>query len=224
MPNRVRHERHCVWTARVVVRSYALLLASFLILPASVAQEQLPQHATQERSRLGPDRPATVAQETSAQRFNLPGRGFLVLNVPANWLSIVRQSTTPNTPNTIVFTPREGLLFELSIVPSWQADAVDAQTATRSARETVQRMADEVRPNAVESELPLKMLKGASGTGFYYSATDKSPRSNDYPYLTQGVLNVGRASLSFTLLTHGNRQAVENATIALLKSARFTPQ
>src|SRR5262249_38449342 len=124
---------------------------------------------------------------------------------------------------TIVFTPRESVQFELSVTPSWQAMESNAADAEKFARAGVERFVDEVRASAVENQLPLIKLQGASGTGFYFSATDKSPKPNDYRHLTQGLLNVGRVSVAFTLLTHDSQDDVATKTIAMLKRATFVP-
>jgi hypothetical protein len=42
-------------------------------------------------------------------------------------------------------------------------------------------------------------LKGVTGLGFYFFATDRAPGPGEYKYLTQGIVRVGEISLAFGL-------------------------
>src|SRR4051794_2926025 len=110
MPNQARHEG----ASRVVLRSLVLVhafLLTWLFCP-----------------------PQAAAQPTSVQRFAVGDHGHLQLNVPPRWLVIVRQATKPGAANTIVFTPRDGVQFELSVTPSWRPTAANARDAENAAR------------------------------------------------------------------------------------------
>jgi len=166
--------------------------------------------------------PAWAAQEVAPKRFALPGQGFLELQAPASWLAIVRQPTN-QTPPTIVLGPMQGLQFEISLTPSWPMKADESASAEKAIRERVERLAEDIKPNVVERNLDIVKLKGSSGTGFYFSATDKSPKPMEYKFVTQGIVNAARITVGFTILTHEGQGDVVAAALAMLKTAKHIP-
>src|SRR4051812_3919704 len=81
--------------------------------------------------------PAAAADDTAPRRFVLPGHGFLELKVPRKWLDIVRQPTDQSPP-TIVFAPRSGLQFEMSVTPAWQVDSAEGASREKALRQQVE--------------------------------------------------------------------------------------
>jgi len=165
---------------------------------------------------------ATAAEETALKRFSLPGKGFLEMQVPRKWLEIVRQPTDQGPP-TIVFAPLHGLQFEVSVTPSWQPASGDAASGQKALRQRVEGLLESIRPNVVEKDLRIIPFQGSPGSGFYFSGTDKSPKPMDYKFVTQGMLDLPRISVSFTVLTHDGQRDVVAAALAMLKSARYSP-
>jgi hypothetical protein len=163
---------------------------------------------------------ALAADRTAIQRFDLGNRGSLELLVPSSWSAVVRKRQDHSIVE-ITFAPSRGVPFEVSLTPSWAPNSADAAVRERELRELVGRFIDSVKGHAVESELGIVKLAGASGTGFYFSATDKSPRPADYKYLTQGVLQVEDLRINFKILTRDGQDQVVRDAISMLKSARL---
>jgi hypothetical protein len=61
------------------------------------------------------------------------------------------------------------------------------------------------------------------GPGFYFSATDRAPKPDEYKFLTQGVVRVGELSVTFTILTNDGQDAVVKQALDALKSATQEP-
>jgi hypothetical protein len=157
-----------------------------------------------------------------AQRFTLPSHGALELRVPPNWIAAVRIPTDAR-PRTIVFAPRDGVPFEVSLTPSWDETYNDSSERESAMRRRVGRAVEAIRANIVEKEVPLVKLRGASGYGLYFSATDKAPKSMEYKFVTQGTLGVGDISADFTILTYDGQQEIVKNALAMLATARHVP-
>jgi hypothetical protein len=56
-------------------------------------------------------------------------------------------------------------------------------------------------------------MRGESGMGYYFSATDRAPKPGEFKYLTQGILHIGELVASFTILSNDGGEA--NASDAL---------
>jgi hypothetical protein len=164
--------------------------------------------------------PTLAAEKTAIQRFDLGNRRVLEMLVPSGWSAVVRKRQD-HSINEIAFGPSRGVPFEVSMTPVWSTKSADADARGRALRELVGRYIDSVKPHAVETELDVVKLDGASVTGFYFSATDKSPRPADYKYLTQGVAQVEDLQINFKILTHDGQDQVVRDAISMLKSVRL---
>ena len=158
---------------------------------------------------------SAVAQ---AKDYPVPDKTTLQIAVPAGWKDQVREGER-GFPPTIIFTPREGPPFQVLVTPiSRPRPDVPVPTGDQI-RDSVQRVADQMKRQAAEKELPLVELKGTSGPGYYFSATDKAPLPDEFKYLTQGMLIVGELAVTFSVLTNDGQEKVRDEALAMLKSA-----
>src|SRR5690242_2755116 len=153
-----------------------------------------------------------------AKDFPVPDKTTLQLAVPAGWKDEVREGER-GYPPTIIFTPREGAAFQVLVTPISRPRPDVPVPTGEQIRDSVQRVADQMRTQAVEKELPVLELKGASGPGYYFSATDKAPLPEEFKYLTQGMLLVGELAITFSVLTNDGQGNVKDDALAMLKSA-----
>jgi hypothetical protein len=159
-----------------------------------------------------------AADAGAAKKYPLPQRGALQMNVPAGWADEVRQPQN-NAPPTIVFGPKEGRAFQVLVTPLWRPRP-DVPVATKEAvRQNVQRAAEDLKSQAVETTIPIVEFTGAGGPGFYFSATDKAPKPDEYKYLTQGMLKVGELAVTFTILSNEGPERVTRDALNMLQSA-----
>lgn len=157
------------------------------------------------------------SQETAARRYELPNLDSVELVVPPAWVETVDQPDDGGPP-TIQFRPREGPAFEIYITPDWPEPG---QTATDpdTLREIVRDQAERMRDQAVEQTLDIRRLQGTSGVGFYFVATDRAPKPEEFKTMNQGALQVGDLTVMFTILTNDGQDAVVEEAFAMLKSA-----
>ena len=153
-----------------------------------------------------------------AKDYPLPNKTALQLAAPAGWKDEVRESER-GLPATIIFTPRDGTAFQVLVTPIWRPRPEVQIPTAEQIRDSVQRVADQMKTQAVEKELPLVELKGASGPGYYFSATDKAPAPSEFKYLTQGMLLVGELAVTFSILTNDGQEKVREDALAMLSSA-----
>jgi hypothetical protein len=153
-----------------------------------------------------------------AKDYPVPDKSTLQLAVPAGWKDEVREGER-GYPPTIIFTPREGAAFQVLVTPISRPRPDVPVPTGEQIRDSVQRVADQMRTQAVEKELPVLELKGASGPGYYFSATDKAPLPEEFKYLTQGMLLVGELAITFSVLTNDGQGKVKDDALAMLKSA-----
>ena len=168
---------------------------------------------------------ATAAAQTgsiASRRFTLPEHGQFVIAVPAEWKGEVSQSGN-RMPPTITFTPASGKPFHILMTAIWPATRDQQPQSRDQLRATVQRGVDGAKTQAVEKELRVVEFQGRSGPGFYFSATDRAPKPDEYKFLTQGIVRVGELSVTFTILTNDGQDAVVKQALDALKSATQEP-
>jgi hypothetical protein len=157
------------------------------------------------------------------RRYPLPQRGFFQMKVPTNWRDQLRQPSQP-LPPTIAFRPGKGRPFDVLVTPIWRARP-DVPSATKDAlRQQVVRTIENVKSQAVENELTAVEFQGASGPGFYFSATDRAPKPDEYKFMTQGILKVSELTVTFTILTNEGQEQVVRDALAMLQSAVHVQQ
>ena len=162
------------------------------------------------------------ANSTAPRRFTLPEHGQFVIQVPTDWKGEVSQSGN-RMPPTITFTPASGKPFHILRTAIWPATRDQQPQSRDQLRATVQRGVDSAKTQAVEKELRVVEFQGRSGPGFYFAATDRAPKPDEYKFLTQGVVRVGELSVTFTILTNDGQDAIVKQALDALKSATQEP-
>ena len=165
-----------------------------------------------------------VAADGEKKTFPLPDNSKLELAIPAGWKDELKASPASKgspgkAPTTVALTPREGAPFEVAVTPvGRQKPGASTDTAIKM-RLSVQQGADKVKPSAIEQYLAVEQLTGAPGPGYYFSATDREPKPNEFKHLTQGMLLVGDVVVAFSILTNDAQEKVRDQALAMLKSA-----
>jgi len=159
-----------------------------------------------------------IAADGETKRYALPDKTNLEVTIPAGWQDEVKQGES-GTPPTIAFTPRAGPTFQVFVTPLSRSRPEVPVASAEQIRNDVQRAADRVKPQAAESYLPVEELTDAKGPGFYFSATDKAPKPDDFKYLTQGMLLVGELAVTFSILTNDGQEKVRDVALDMLKRA-----
>src|SRR5688572_29517006 len=132
---------------------------------------------------------ATTAIAANGEKkvFPLPDKSSLVLTIPVGWKDELKENPG-SAPASIVLSPPNGTPLQVVVTSvARQRPGASVETAIKM-RLSVQQAADKVKPSAVEPYLPVEELPGAPAPGYYFSATDREPKTGEYKYLTQGML------------------------------------
>ena len=153
-----------------------------------------------------------VAADGEKKAFALPDNSKLELAIPAGWKDELKEKS-------LALSPREGAPFQVVLTPVARQKPGASADTTIQMRHNVQQAADKVKPSALEPYLAVEDLKGASGPGYYFSATDREPKPGEFKYLSQGMLLVGDVVVAFSILTNDAQEKVRDQALAMLKSA-----
>ena len=156
------------------------------------------------------------AEETSLRTFQLPEHGSLQLSAPRSWKDKLRQPPQ-GMPPTIAFTSQQGNEFQVFITPLW--NRMGAFPDKDEMLDMVLDAAEEAKQQAVERNLPISEMRGDSGIGYYFSATDRAPKPGEFKYLTQGILQIGELVTSFTILSNDGGATIASDALRMLKGA-----
>jgi hypothetical protein len=162
-----------------------------------------------------------LAQELSLRNFPVPQRGVLKLQVPKAWKDRVSQPPGSPAP-TIALTSGGQEAFEVSLSPIWRTWPADPRAASAEIKRLVEQSAAQMKPQAVEKELTIQEIRGGSGAGYYFSATDAAPKPGEFKYMLQGMIRVGELLVVFTVLTHEGGDSIRRQAIGLVQSAAHT--
>ena len=158
-------------------------------------------------------------EDTIGRLFPMRDQEKLKLEVPVSWFHEIRQSAKNASP-TLVFnakSPDSFLIFLTAIDPSMETVAAASDA---SIRKQVERSAKSAEASSVEKKLEVMEIRGASGRGYYFFATDPSPKPGTWKYMTQGIIRVGELAISFTILTNEGQSGVINDALRMLRNAK----
>jgi hypothetical protein len=160
--------------------------------------------------------PGTAAP--APQSFAMPGHGTLLLNVPEGWKSSFRQPPG-GLPPTIGFGAQGGAAFVVLVTGVWGPSPGAGAPDDAKIRSTVTSAAKSAEAQSVEGTLALQNLIGPSGRGYYFRATDRAPKADEWKYLTQGMIRTGGIALTFTILTNDGQANIEKSALEMIRLA-----
>ncbi len=161
---------------------------------------------------------SVFAEEADIRRYELRDGNSIELKIPTSWKSELKDG--PQLPYaTITLQPRAGSLFDILISPIVFRGNDASSLSANDIRRRVQAGIDVIRNRAVEKEVEVKELNGSTGPGYYYTVTDRKPKSGEYKYMTSGIVRIGDLAVSFTVLTNDGQTKIIDQALAMLRSA-----
>jgi hypothetical protein len=158
------------------------------------------------------------AEERIQREYWIPGHGTLVLNVPLSWREQTHQPPK-GLPPTITLRPEEGTAFVVTITALWSAGGEQQFNSDEKIWTLIESDRDGMLPNAVESELPVRPIKGVFAHGYYYSATDKAPKPGDPAHVLRAEVATGNLLLSATMLSRQKDSEAVQEVLLMLQEA-----
>jgi hypothetical protein len=182
-----------------------------------------------ERDRSGFDALlASVRFDPSAaaieRTFLLPGRGTLLITVPALW-GFRTSKPAPATPRNVAFMePAGDHQLMLTLVPN----AEDVLKGDPTTRAVVDNMRNAAKSKALEADPPLLPIKGTGGEGLYFLVTDKEllgkpDRPNQWKYLRVGALRIVQSLLMFSMFSNAKESPGVDGALGAIREARLLP-
>ena len=165
------------------------------------------------------------AAATLERAFVIPGRGTLVMPLPATWGFRTGKPAAGGRDIELMHSESDA-----KVVVTLLAEARRALKGDATARGFVETLRDSARPNAVESEPQLVPLKGGAADGYYFLVTDRSlvdqpVRPNDWKFLRQGALLLDHSLLFFSLFSNTkDAPAIEAALRGVSEARLVAPQ
>jgi hypothetical protein len=163
----------------------------------------------------------TRVEANTIRKYRLPDHGMLVLSVPESWTEEVRQPPF-GLPPTIILRPAEKDNFVIMITPLWNPNGDEAFNSNDAIRELMEQEAQAMKTRALEKELALIPIKGSAAHGYYYAATDKAPKPEEWEYMLRAGVACGELLISGTFLTHEKSSSVVSETLQVFQSAKQT--
>lgn len=161
---------------------------------------------------------AARADEAALRRYELPNLDTLELRLPAGWVDNVDQPAGGGPP-TIELGLTEGAPFQVFVTPEWTDPTSSEIRELPALRDAIRDAAERIKAQAVESFPEVRQLNGVNGVGYYFSATDRNPRADEFKYMSQGVLQVGDLTVWFTVLTNDGQDTVAVEALTILQTA-----
>lgn len=158
--------------------------------------------------------------EKAISIYNNPDHGSLRFDVPNTWNREFRQSQKKET-ETLIFTPKSGNSFKLMIDPLVKEGHTINFKNQEIAKRQVEQLGNQMLPHAIEKQLDIGEVKGNYSTGYYFSLTDRAPKSGEWECLTQGRIGVGVYLLHFTIFTHSFEAIEINESLEALGTAQY---
>jgi hypothetical protein len=158
----------------------------------------------------------------AAQVFELPERGTLLVNIPDGWATQMQQPPR-QLPPSIFVKPHDETGSGLLLTVVWPIAPATQLPDDDTMRSQVTASAEKLAPQSVEGTLKVLELKGSSGRGYYFVATDRAPKPGEFKYLAQGLVRVGDIALAFTILSNDGQDALVTAALETVRTASFRP-
>jgi hypothetical protein len=159
-----------------------------------------------------------IADDSLLRRYELPNRDTLELSLPAGWTDHFEQPAGGGPP-TIEIAVAGGGAAQVFVTPKWAEPTDKELRELPLLRDAVRELAERIQPEAVESFIEIRPLDGANGAGYYFTATERDPKSDGFKFMSQGALQASGLTLWFVILTNEGQDTVAVQALGMLQSA-----
>jgi TPR repeat protein len=161
-----------------------------------------------------------VAQETRDRLYILQDASAVRFQVPLSWKSRVRGQLSGHPP-MIEFAGVTNDSFQVMVsligIPLEHASLLSPAQLWMELGKVV----DAVKSNSVERLIEIKEVKGKAGSGYFFSATARTPDPSGHKFLTQGLVRLGDAVLTFVVLSRENEKEAVSRVLAMIQTASY---
>lgn len=159
-----------------------------------------------------------LADDANLRRFELPNRDTLELTLPPGWSDSLQQPAGGGPPSIEISVTEAGPA-QVFITPEWPDPVAKDVRELPALRDAIRDLAERLQPQAEEPYLEVRPLSGKNGSGYYFTATERSPGPDAFRFMSQGALKLDELTLWFTILTHEGEDTIAVQALAMLQSA-----
>jgi hypothetical protein len=159
-----------------------------------------------------------LAAIAAASRIALPSGDELWLEIPSTWNQKF-EAPDSKTPPSVVLQQRQGATFNIFITPLTGTPIAAALADPNRLRAVVTSASRDALAQSVEMNIQVHELTGTDVHGFYFSATDKAPKPDEWKYLTQGMITINSTPFAFTILTNDGQESIVKTALELIRTA-----
>jgi len=163
-----------------------------------------------------------IDYQIESKSFTIPDHGVLTLDVPRVW-NYNFTIKGNNEPPIITFynlDKDKEEIYQLNLSVLWE----DGFKRNISSPEYIQSLVEETGEQALinsdQTELSLKKITGQDGVGYLFNLSDSGANTDEYQFLTQGALAVGKLLLIFSLFSNEDESILQQALLKIIMSAQ----
>jgi len=158
------------------------------------------------------------ATENTTRELTLPGNGSIHFTVPKSWQA--HPDKTEEGVPVIYFSPPSGPEFVVAIGVIWDPEG-KMTPDLKGLKEMVSSSAKEAEASAVEKQVRVQELQGGKVRGYYFKATDRAPKPDEFKYLVEGAaVTSDNLVLTFSIFTNDGQDNVIRQGLAAVSKAR----
>ena len=172
--------------------------------------------------------PATIENDIDYQieseSFTIPGHGVLTLDVPRVW-NYNFTIKGSNEPPIITFynlnkDKDKEEIYQLNLSVLWEDGFKRNISSPEYIQSLVEKTGRQALINSDQTKLSLKKITGQDGVGYLFNLSDSGVNTDEYQFLTQGALAVGKLLLIFSLFSNDNESILQEALLKIIMSAQ----
>ena len=170
--------------------------------------------------------PATIKNDIDYQieseSFTIPGHGVLTLDVPRVWNYnfTIKGSNEPPIITFYNLGKDKEEIYQLNLSVLWEDGFKRNISSPEYIQSLVEKTGKQALINSDQTNLSLKKITGQDGVGYLFNLSDSGANTNEYQFLTQGALAVGKLLLIFSLFSNDNESILQEALLKIIISAQ----
>ena len=163
-----------------------------------------------------------IDYQIESKSFTIPDHGVLTLDVPRVWNYNFTIKGNNNLPIITFYNLDKDKeeIYQLNLSVLWE----DGFKRNISSPEYIQSLVEETGEQALinsdQTELSLKKITGQDGVGYLFNLSDSGANTDEYQFLTQGALAVGKLLLIFSLFSNEDESILQQALLKIIMSAQ----
>ena len=170
--------------------------------------------------------PATIENDIDYQieseSFTIPGHGVLTLDVPRVWNYnfTIKGSNEPPIITFYNLGKDKEEIYQLNLSVFWEDGFKRNISSPEYIQSLVEKTGKQALINSDQTNLSLKKITGQDGVGYLFNLSDSGVNTDEYQFLTQGALAVGKLLLIFSLFSNDNESILQEALLKIIMSAQ----